>query len=439
MKVCRSTFIMLLFTIFMLVANANANIVLTPGVGHHQFPFFDSKTPVWNYNDQIPGPILRGKQGTTLMVDLFNQLKEPTSVHWHGLRIDNAMDGVPGVTQDPIKPGEHFIYRLKLQEAGTYWYHPHFNAGEQLERGLKGALIVEEPEPKPWSQDIVWLIDDWRFQEDGTIYPKFNIHPDLMHDGRWGNGITINGQSQPEIVVSPGERIRLRLINGANARVFGHQLEGLDAKVMAFDGRPVSKPFPYRNLPLSPGNRVDLDITIPMDAAGKTFVLEDQFTKDTFKLGSIVVKETLAIQTPEFDISLSEGFIPASIFKGLKPVKTWDLNIIRGGKFGVGWSMNQKLWPESDKAFFKIGNPTTIKFKNSSNSLHPMHLHGVFFRVLSVDGKVVEEPFTRDTVLVFPQQTITIGLIPEHEGIWLTHCHIQAHAESGMMTTIDVK
>ena len=191
-------------------AGSTPHLQLVPKEGTHQFPFFDSPTPVWSYNQQIPGPTIKGKEGSILVVDVFNRLNDPTSVHWHGLRIDNAMDGVPGVTQDPIQAGERFSYRLRLQEAGTYWYHPHFNAGEQLERGLKGVLIVEERKKLPWSQDIAWLLDDWRFQNDGTIYPRFNTHHDLMHDGRWGNAITINGQVKPELSVSPGERIRLR-------------------------------------------------------------------------------------------------------------------------------------------------------------------------------------------------------------------------------------
>ena len=265
-------------------ANPTSKVQLIPQAGVHQFPFFDTKTPVWSYNNQIPGPTIRGNEGTTLIVDVFNQLKEPTSIHWHGLRIDNAMDGVPGVTQEPIRPESRFTYRLKLQEAGTYWYHPHFNAGEQLERGLKGVLIVEERTKLPWSQDLVWLLDDWRLQKDGTIFPHFNTHHDLMHDGRWGNVITVNGKVKPEILVSPGERIRLRMVNGANARIFSQSIDGLSAKVIAVDGRPVSRFFDYRHFYLSPGNRVDLDIRIPTDAAGKTFLIFDQ------KTGSGLVK-----------------------------------------------------------------------------------------------------------------------------------------------------
>lgn len=414
-------------------------IQLTPRQGAHQFPFFDSMTPVWNYNGQIPGPVIRAVQGTTLTVDVINGLKEPTSVHWHGLRIDNAMDGVPGVTQDPIAPGSRFTYRLKLQEAGTYWYHPHFNAGEQLERGLKGVLIVEARTKLPFSQDVIWLLDDWRFSQDGTIYPHFNTHRDLMHDGRWGNAVTINGQTRPEIFVSPGERMRLRIINGANARIFSQTLDGLPAQVIAVDGRPVSKFFSFKDFVLSPGNRVDLDITIPAEAAGKTFFLKDQFTRDPIILGIIKVNGAAPVSTAKFHPPLADDFIPADRFNGIGVSKTWDLSAIRGGKFGIGWTMNQRLWPNADRASFEIGKPIKIRFQNSSTRLHPMHIHGAFFRVLTVNGKKAVEPFTRDTVLVGPRETIVIGLVPEHQGIWLTHCHIQAHAESGMMTTVTFK
>ena len=411
-------------------------IQLTPQEGVYQFPFFESKTAVWNYNNQIPGPVLRAKAGTTLTVNVFNKLSEPTSVHWHGLRIDNAMDGVPGVTQDPIAPGARFQYRLRLQEAGTFWYHPHANAGEQLERGLKGALIVEERRKLPFSQDVVWLLDDWRFNSDGSIFPHFNTHRDLMHDGRWGNAITINGQVKPEITAAPGDRLRLRIINGANARIFSQTFEGLPARVIAVDGRPVTKVFPFKNFILSPGNRIDLDISLPAEAAGKTFYLKDQFTRDTIILGKIKVKDSASRPTAKFDPPLAKDYLPAERFDNLEISKTWDLFPIRGGKFGIGWTMNGRLWPDADTAEVKMGKPIKIEFINTSNRLHPMHLHGTFFRVLEINGEKAAEPFTRDTVLVGPRESIVIGLIPEHKGIWLAHCHIQSHAESGMMTTL---
>lgn len=421
-----------------LSAGSIGNFQLTPKESSFQFPFFKTLTPVWSYNDQVPGPTIRAKEGSTIRIDVFNQLKESTSVHWHGLRIDNAMDGVPGVTQEPIAAGERFTYRLKLEEAGTFWYHPHFNAGEQLERGLKGVLIVEERNKLPFTQDLVWLLDDWFLTKDGTIFPHFNTRHDLMHDGRWGNVITVNGQVRPQISAAPGERIRLRLINGANARVFSVSLEGLSARIIAVDGRPVTKIFSFRNFVMSPGNRIDLDITVPATAAGKSFYLEDIITRKKIKLGKIQVDNVPQKTTPEFEPPTAERFIPANLFSQIDVSKTWDLNVIRGGEYGIGWAMNKRLWPDADKAGFEIGKPIKIRFSNTSSRLHPMHIHGVFFRVLEVNGEPVEEPFTRDTVLVGPRETMVIGFIPEHEGIWLTHCHIQSHADSGMMTTIKV-
>jgi FtsP/CotA-like multicopper oxidase with cupredoxin domain len=417
-------------------AYAEQPLKLEAKEGFYQFPFFDTQTPVWSYNDQIPGPLIRAKVGATLVIDFVNGLKEPSSIHWHGLRIENAMDGVPGVTQDP---GENFIYRLKLEEAGTFWYHPHFNASEQLERGLKGVLIVDETDKLPWSQDLVWLIDDWLLQKDGNIYPQFNTGRDLMHDGRWGNVPTINGNFQPEFVVNTGERIRLRLINGANARIFSPHIEGLSANVIAVDGKPVTQIFPFKGFVLSPGNRIDLDITIPEHAAGKIFAVQDRFTRNAFQLASIKVKQSESVNSPKFTPPIEANFIPAQMFEKVKVDKVWDLNAIRGGKFGIGWAMNRMLWPEADRVDYPLGVPRKITFKNSSARLHPMHIHGVFFRVLERNGMKAIEQFTRDTVLVGSRETVTIGFVPEHPGIWLTHCHIQEHAEAGMMTTIEVK
>jgi len=422
-----------------LYAHAEQPLKLEAKDGFYQFPFFNTQTPVWSYNGQIPGPLIRGKVGTTMVIDFVNGLREPSSIHWHGLRIENAMDGVPGVTQDPVGPGENFTYRLQLEEAGTFWYHPHFNSSEQLERGLKGVFIVEEAEKLPWSQELVWLMDDWLLQKDGTIYPQFNTGRDLMHDGRWGNVPTINGKFRPEFIVKPGERIRLRVINGANARIFSPHIEGLPANVIAVDGRPVTQIFPLNRFVLSPGNRIDLDITIPEHAGGKIFEVKDTFTRKAFQLASIKVNQAEPVISPEFKPPIADSFIPAQMFENVSAAKTWDLNAIRGGKFGIGWTMNQRLWPDADKVDYPLGVPRKIIFKNSSSRLHPMHIHGVFFRVLERNGMKAIEQFTRDTVLVGPRESVTIGFVPEHLGIWLTHCHILEHAEAGMMTTIEVK
>lgn len=418
---------------------AEDRIVLSPATGQHKFPFFDNTTPVLQYNKQTPGPLIKRKVGSKLNVHLINELSEPTTIHWHGLRIDNKMDGVPGVTQEPVNPGEDFLYSLELSEAGTYWYHPHFNNSEQIERGLKGVIVVADEVELPWSRDTVWLLDDWLLQQDGIIYPEFNTPRDLMHDGRWGNVVTINAEYKPKYKVRPGERIRLRLVNGANARIFALDFQDLSAHVIAVDGRPVSHIFPFDNFNLSPGNRVDLDIVIPQDAGGMTFMVMDTFPRKPNPLATITVVSEPAISTPHFDPVVIKNFIPEELFKNIHVTKIWDLNAFRGGKLGIGWGMNSQFWPDSDTAKLKIGEPIKIQFNNSSSRLHPMHIHGVFFRVLERNGKPAVEPFTRDTVLIGPKENIVIGMVPEHNGIWATHCHILEHAEAGMMTTISVE
>jgi FtsP/CotA-like multicopper oxidase with cupredoxin domain len=282
--------------------------------------------------------------------------------------------------------------------------------------------------------------NDWRWkQKKATTSSRFNTHHDLMHDGRWGNAPTVNGKFRPELTVKQGERIRLRLINGANARIFSPQIEGLSADMIAVDGRPVTKIFPFDRFVLSPGNRIDLDITIPNDAGGKTYTVIDRFTRRQFAMASLKVSQSEPVRTPVFAPPTAEKFIPAKDFEDVAVSKTWDLNAVRGGKYGIGWTMNQKLWPDADTAEYPLGVPRKITFKNSSARLHPMHIHGVFFRVLERNGQPAAEPFTRDTVLVGPRESVTVGFVPEHSGIWLTHCHIQSHAEAGMMTTVEVK
>jgi FtsP/CotA-like multicopper oxidase with cupredoxin domain len=208
--------------------------------------------------------------------------------------------------------------------------------------------------------------------------------------------------------------------------------------VIAVDGKPVTQIFPYNGFVLAPGNRIDLDITIPAGAQGHTYLVEDEFTRNRFPLASLKVKEVQPIQTPVLNPPTAEDFLSAELFADATPSKTWDLDAIRGGQYGIEWAMNRLLWPDSDSADIRLGQPQKIVFNNNSSRLHPMHIHGTFFRVLERNGKPEAEPFTRDTVLVSARESVVIGLVPTEPGIWLSHCHIQSHAEAGMMTTVNV-
>ncbi|TIR28451.1 MAG: multicopper oxidase family protein, partial [Mesorhizobium sp.] len=214
---------------------------------------------VWAYDGRIPGPTLRLRQGEAVRFLVENRLDQDTTVHWHGIRLPNAMDGVPGLTQPPIKPGESFLYEFTPPDAGTFWYHPHANSLEQLGRGLAGALIVEEPEHIPVDRDVLWVLADWRIDEQGEIAPGFGNMMEAGMSGRVGNTVTLNGTIPADQPVRAGERLRLRLLNFSLARIMALRFEGHDPVIIARDGQPCD-PHQLKDgrLLLGPAMRIDL-------------------------------------------------------------------------------------------------------------------------------------------------------------------------------------
>lgn len=394
-------------------------------------------TDVWNYNGQVPGPALRVKLGDTVKINFTNNLPQATTIHWHGVRVPNNMDGVPGISQKPIQPGETFIYQFTPKDAGTFWYHPHVRSAEQMERGLYGTLVVEESENK-YSQDKLWVIDDWRLTEDIQINESFVTGMDLMHDGRWGNSITVNTKQQELLQVRPGERIRLRLVNTSNARVYKLNIGDLPAKVIAVDGIAVRELFNPEGFELAPGNRIDLDITFSKKQKNKKYVIYDQFTRNKNILGVINVQGK-EVETPIFLPKLNKKIPSWNEASNLPFDEIYRLNARRGGKNGIEWTINGKPFSDREIFTFKYNSFNKLRFVNQSSRLHPMHLHGQFFKVLARNGVPVDEPYFRDTILVKGKETIDLGLVPLDKGEWLLHCHILEHAEAGMMTSIIVK
>ncbi len=399
------------------------------------------KTEVWAYNGQVPGPEIRLQLGDTLRLNFTNNLPQETTIHFHGVRVPNAMDGVPGVTQAPIQPGEKFVYEFTPKDAGTFWFHPHVRSSEQVERGLFGTLIVEDEVSQKYSQDVVWVLDDWRLTQDLQVNPNFNTPMDLMHDGRWGNVITVNGKLDEKLQAKPGERIRLRLVNTSNARVYAPNFANLKPVVIAVDGMYVKNPFPLERFELAPGNRLDLDITIP-DTPG-TMVVSDDFGRNVIKLAEIVVQGE-KVTTPDFAYPRNEN-VPDWVDANILPVdKEYVLNARRknsgGGMMGdIEWTINDKAYPDYDPFTFKYDEMNIFQFTNQSSRLHPMHLHGQFFKVVSRNGKVSDEEYFRDTVLVRPKETVVLATVPLDKGRWVNHCHILEHAEAGMMTVVEVE
>ncbi len=393
----------------------------------------------WAYDGTVPGPTLRLRLGETLRVEFRNELPDPTTIHWHGMRVPNAMDGVPGVTQPPIPPGEGFTYEFTPKDPGTFWFHPHVRGEEQVERGLYGVLIVDDPEPLPYTADVLWVLDDWRLTRDGqAIDPRFVTRGDLAHDGRWGQVIAVNGTLDERLEVAPGARIRLRLVDVANGRVFRPDWGPLNPEVIAVDGMYASRPLPVDGFELAPGNRLDLDLVIPPELAGQSIKIVDRFTRRPHHLATIVVGTT-AVRTPEFP-SPARAHVPRWVDAAAAPVDlTLALSAARGGPYGIRWMINGKTYDENHAEALVEGRWNKVRFANESPRLHPMHIHGQFFKVVARNGQAVDEPYWRDTVLLRPRETVDVGLVPLDAGKWALHCHILEHAAAGMMTLVHVR
>lgn len=217
------------------------------------------RTAVWAYSDSVPGPILRLRQGEPVRIVVDNRLEQNTTVHWHGIRLPIGMDGVPGISQPAIQPGETFVYEFTPPDAGSFWYHPHANSLQQLGRGLAGPPIIEEREPPPFDRELVWMVMDWRLGADGQIAPSFGNMMEAGMAGRIGNTVTINGVVPADEPIRARERVRIRLINGALARIMALRFQGHRPVVVAIDGQPCDPHEPTNGrLLLGPAMRVDV-------------------------------------------------------------------------------------------------------------------------------------------------------------------------------------
>jgi len=395
----------------------------------------------FSYNGQIPGPEIRLILGQAVKINFTNDLPQPTTIHFHGIRVPNAMDGVPGVTQEPIQSGESFTYEFTPKDAGTFWFHPHVRGSEQLEKGLYGIIIVEDPEEIGFSQDLVWVVDDWRLDETGQIDPNFNTMHDLMHDGRWGSIVTVNGKTTETLNLNPGQVARLRIVNVSNARDYRLNFGRLTAEAIAVDGMRVSEVFNANGFDLAPGNRIDVKLSASSHLSGQTVTISDIFGRISVPMAQVLVGEP---QVEENVIVKTADIFPDwSAAVSMNPDYTFNLNagrgmMHRGQRRPIDWMINNEMYPEITPTTLHHGQFYKLRIKNESARLHPMHLHGQFFQVLAIDGQPANQKYWRDTVLVYPNQTVDIGLVPTDEGDWAYHCHSQEHAEAGMMTLIKV-
>jgi FtsP/CotA-like multicopper oxidase with cupredoxin domain len=412
---------------------------------------------VWAYEGSAPGPEIRVRAGERVRMRLENGLEQPTAVHWHGIRIDNAMDGAAGLTQDPVEPGGTFDYDFVAPDPGTYWYHSHDRSWEQSARGLHGALIVEEPEP--WGgadRDVVLVLDDWRLARDGAIAEDFGALMDWSHAGRMGNTLTANGAIAPEIPARAGERLRLRLVNAANARIMGVGFGELPATLVALDGHP-TPPSPVGEVTLAPAQRADVVAEVAAAPGGRV-PLAAVLDEGTVELAALAVADEAPLPAREGPVPALPDWMPHGPFDlaGALRVRL----VMEGGAMGTmtgamleGRRMTmeelvgrRRVWAfngvagDLDEPLARIerGRPVVIALRNDTRWPHAMHLHGHHFRVLSRDGAPTREAPWRDTELMEGGEAIEIAFMADNPGRWLLHCHMLEHQAGGMITWLEV-
>ncbi|MFW8635678.1 multicopper oxidase family protein [Cribrihabitans pelagius] len=414
------------------------------------------QTRIWSYGGRTPGVEIRVPQGGRVQRRFVNRLPQASTVHWHGIRAANAMDGVAGLTQEPVPPGGSFDYDFALPDAGTFWYHAHNRSAEQVARGLHGPLIVEEAAPPDVDADTVLVLDDWLLDPGtGQVHPVFGAPRDRSHAGRMGNFVATNGQPSWSFEVKRHQRLRLRLINAANARVFPLALAGLDGWIVALDGMPLVQPQPVSGpLVLGPGQRADLIADVTAEA-GEEAILVRADRDGGYAQAAFPVRGTASTARRSAPAPLPPN--PKMAVTGLADARVLHLDM-EGGAMGSlrgavmdgekasfrqmaeanrFWAFNGVVgMSDAPLAIIASGETVRLSIRNATAFPHAMHLHGMHFRTIAADGTLGP---LRDTVLSLAGETTEIAFAADNPGDWAFHCHMLSHAASGMMTWLRVQ
>ncbi|MBF9049805.1 multicopper oxidase domain-containing protein [Roseobacter sp. HKCCD9010] len=425
-------------TLFPRIAVASTPIkLIAQPVNAQILPEGEPATPMLGFNGGTPGPVLRASRGDTFDIRFQNRIGEGSAVHWHGLRIDNAMDGVPGMTQDVVEAGGEFEYRFRAPDAGTFWYHSHNRSWEQVAKGLYGPLIVDEQTPPDVDHDLIVMIDDWRLTESGALAGDFENMHDQAHQGRLGN--FARALVEPNTPVRRGDRVRLRLINVATDRIFPVEFEGIDGKVVALDGMPLVNPQELSGLILAPAQRADIitdvasatPVSIVFPTRDGPYLLGEipvEGTNTARQPGDILVLPPNEVAQPDMDnaisltLTMEGGAMSRRMMQGMMGGDIWAFN----GQSGL---------TDTPLHSFERGQTARIRLVNDTRFPHGIHLHGHHFFEVGADDNLGA---LRDTTLVDAGETRDIVCVFDNPGRWLIHCHMLGHQAAGMKTWVEV-
>ena len=479
--------------------------------------------PMLSYGGSIPGPTLRVRQGSRIEVNVTNETRMDTTVHWHGLRLENRYDGVPNETQEPIAPGGRYTHGLTFPDAGLFWYHPHVREDFAQELGLYGNVIVDPADPGHWppaDRDVVLTLDDVLI-EDGRIAAYEPHGPNFVAMGRFGNVLLTGGETAPRVEVRAREVVRLYLTNTANTRVFKVALPGARTKLVGGDAGRYEREQWVDVVVIAPSERAILDVSFdepgafelqhltpartytlarviashgePTAAAGvfRSLRVNEDMVAERRRIASYLdapPDKTLAL-IAEMDVgepeagaaaytcpmhpdvvSVEPGHCPKC---GMKLVPSGaDGDMPAHGQHdhpaestdGIEWedlmpdvnrasTAANMLWKLVDRDTgaaggaidwtFDAGDQVKIRLVNEMESDHPMHhpfhVHGERFLVLARDGVVQPNLVWKDTVLLRTGEVVDVLMDASNPGLWMMHCHIAEHMESGMMLSFRVR
>jgi FtsP/CotA-like multicopper oxidase with cupredoxin domain len=439
------------------------------------------------YDGQIPGPRLELTQGSTVLVRFRNQTDFPSSVHWHGLRLANSNDGVPGLTQPPVPPGGEFLYRVHAPDAGLFWYHPHHRSDVAQDLGLAGNIVVRPRTEEPVNRrDVYLMLDDLLAGKGGPVpYGRESATHALM--GRFGNVLLVNGAEHWSLEARPGERVRLHLTNAASARTFNVSLDRVELQVLGSDAGMFEAPRPAESVVIAPSERYIVEVRFPRPG---TYALVNRvrgidrvtgrFLADVDTIGSVVVRGRavspsaaarpgrsdsltklvrafrhhppdrilrLTLRTANLPFALVQALRLDTIFvhpvewTSTMPMMDW-LSTSRE----ASWTLRDSTSGAEGMALdWRVprDQPLVVRLVNDKHVLHPMghpiHLHGQRFLLLARNGVPNDDPVWKDTVLVPAGGTVDLLVDTSNPGRWMLHCHIAEHLESGMHTVLNVE
>ncbi|MEM9850555.1 MAG: multicopper oxidase family protein [Pseudomonadota bacterium] len=411
---------------------------------------------LFSLSPDAPPPVLRLRRGVEHVFDVTNATADYTTVHWHGLRVPNAMDGVPYLTQVPIAAGETFSYRFASPDAGTFWYHPHCMTMEQMAKGLTGLLVVEEDRDPGFDADLPLVLKDFRLNDDGT-WQDLWTRRGAARGGTTGAISATNWDLAPVMEAPAGGLARLRLAATDISRIYRIYLPDARGAVVALDGHPLPAPAPLPTKPetalaLSPGQRADIAVMMPPGEGQMQEVLtRAPGTPRTLarltarganrgrRTAEIAPLPANPVPMPDLSRARLEEFVFGWSPDGTAPNNGWC------GTLGYTfWSINRTPWPGDAApgvgplATWKLGDHVVLRLRNESPNDHPIHLHGLLFRPLRSNKRPVR-PHPTDTALLLREETLDVALIADNPGDWAFHCHIIEHQKTGLAGFIRVE